>query len=229
MPYVVVNRKQQKAKKRKCVNTFVLVLVALIVIAVVIVLNVYWKSTLPTLIEITQTRITAQTIAIVNQAVSTAIDDTCDFEKLLKIERDTDGNVVLLTSNTAQVNQLARKTAILSQQKLEELAKEQIEIPFGTISGIPLFSEVGPNVVITVTPIGAVNCTFTSTFESVGINQTLHRMYVNVQCKIDLIIPQSHYVTEHNVPILICESVIVGKVPSTYLQGGVVLGRYSDV
>ncbi len=227
MPYVVINKKQQKAKRRKIFTTFVLVFVALIVVAIVIVLNVYWKSTLPTLIEITQTRISAQTIAIVNQAVSTAIANTNDFEKLLTIERDADGNVVLLTSNTAQVNQLARKTAILSQQKLAELAKEQIEIPFGTISGIPLFSEMGPDVVITVTPIGAVNCTFTSTFESVGINQTLHRMYVNVQCKIDLIIPQTHHVTEHNVPILICESVIVGKVPSTYLQSGVVLGEYS--
>lgn len=228
MPYVVVNKKQQKAKRRKFFTIFMLVLIALIVIAIVIVLNVYWKSTLPTLIEITQTRISVQTIAIVNQAVSTAIANTNDFEKLLTIERDDEGNVVLLTSNTAQVNQLARKTAILSQQKLDELAKEQIKIPFGTISGIPLFSEMGPDVVITVTPIGAVNCTFTSTFESVGINQTLHRMYVNVQCKIDLIIPQSHYLTEHNVPILICESVIVGKVPSTYLQGGVVLGEYSS-
>lgn len=228
MPYVVVNKKQQKAKRRKFFTIFMLVSIALIVVAIVIVLNVYWKSTLPTLIEIAQTRISAQTIAIVNQSVSTAIADTHDFEKLLTIERDDEGNVVLLTSNTAQVNQLARKTAILSQQKLNELAKEQIEIPFGTISGIPLFSEMGPDVVITVTPIGAVNCTFTSTFESVGINQTLHRMYVNVQCKIDLIIPQSHYLTEHNVPILICESVIVGKVPSTYLQGGVVLGEYSS-
>lgn len=228
MSYVVVNKKQQKAKRRKFFTIFMLFLIALIVIAIVIVLNVYWKSTLPTLIEITQTRISAQTIAIVNQAVSTAIANTNDFEKLLTIERDDEGNVVLLTSNTAQVNQLARKTAILSQQKLDELAKEQIEIPFGTISGIPLFSEMGPDVVITVTPIGAVNCTFTSTFESVGINQTLHRMYVNVQCKIDLIIPQSHYLTEHNVPILICESVIVGNVPSTYLQGGVVLGEYSS-
>lgn len=229
MSYVVVNKKQQKAKRRKFFRNFTLILLTLIVATVAITLNVYWKSTLPTLIEITQTRISAQTIYIVNQAVSTVIGDTHNFEKLLAIERDTDGNVVLLTSNTVQVNQLARKTAMLSQQKLEELAKEQIEIPFGTIPGIPLFSEMGPDVIITVTPIGAVNCTFTSTFESVGINQTLHRMYVNVQCKIDLIIPQTHHVTEHNVPILICESVIVGKVPSTYLQGGVVLGKYGDV
>lgn len=229
MPYIVVTKGQKSKKRRRFFSGLTLFVLVIFVIVIAILLNVYWKSTLPTLIEIANARVSAQTLLVVNEAVSFAMSDEQDFSKLLTIERDSDGNVVLLSSNTIEVNKLARKTAILSQQKLDGLAKEQLEIPFGTISGVPLFSEMGPDVVITVTPVGAVNCTFASTFESVGINQTLHRMYVNVECQIDLIIPQSHHTVHLQIPILVCESVIVGKVPTTYLQGGLVMGSYGNV
>lgn len=228
MSYVVVSKVQKRKKRRKFFRLVILLLLLTLTIVIAITLNVYWKSTLPTLIEIANARVSAQTLLVVNQAVSIAIADGQELHKLLSIERDVDGNVVLLSSNTPEVNKLARKTAILSQQKLDELAKEQLEIPFGTISGVPLFSEMGPDVIITVTPIGAVNCTLTSTFDSVGINQTLHRMYINVECQIDLIIPQSHHTIHSQIPILLCESVIVGKVPTTYLQGGLVMGTYGS-
>ena len=227
MPYVVISKSQKSKKKRRFFAKLMLFLLVFFVVTILIMLNIYWKSTLPTLIEIANARISAQTLLVVNEAVSFVMCDMQDFEQLLRVERDDGGNIVLLSSNTAEVNKLARKTAILSQRKLDELAKEELEIPFGTISGIPLLSEVGPDIIITVTPIGAVNCTFSSTFESVGINQTLHRMYVNVQCQIDLIIPQSHHTVNSEIPILICESVIVGKVPTTYLQCGLVMGGYS--
>lgn len=228
MPYVVVSKNQVVRKRRKFLRSIGLVLFLLFIAAIVLAINIYWRSTIPTLIEITQAKVSAQTVLVVNEAVSTAMVQCTDTSQLLSIERDADGNVVLLTSNTTEVNKLARYTAILSQQRLDQLAKEEIEIPFGTISGIPLFSEMGPDITITVTPIGAVNCTFTSTFESVGINQTLHRMYINVSCKIDLIIPTAHHTIYPNIPILVSESVIVGKVPTTYLQGGLLMGSYGN-
>ena len=228
MSYIVVDNCKNVKRKREFFKRFALFLVVLIVLTIIVLLNVYWKSTLPTLIDITQARIGAQTLFVVNEAVSTVIEDYENFATLLNIERDNDGNIILLSSNTLQVNNIARRTAILSQQKLDMLAKEEIEIPFGTISGIPLFSEMGPDIIITVTPIGAVNCTFTSNFESVGINQTLHRMYINVQCQVDLIIPQTHHTVNFDIPILVCESVIVGKVPTTYLQGGLLMGGYGN-
>ena len=224
MPYIVVSKSKKIKKRRKIIRSFALVLSILIVIAVLLSINIYWRSTLPTLLDITQARISAQTVMVINQAVETSLADADLFDTLITVERDNQGNISLLTANSVLANQIARKTAILSQNRLDQLAKEQIEVPFGTISGIPLFSEMGPEIVITVTPIGAVNCTFTSTFESVGINQTLHRMFIQVECKMDLIIPQMHHTMECVVPILVSESIIIGKVPSTYLSGGLVVG-----
>ncbi len=224
MPYIVVSKSKKVKKRRKIVRTFALILFLLIVVAILLALNTYWRSTLPTLLDITQARISAQTVMVINQAVETSLVDVDIYSNLISIQRDNDGNITLLTANSAVANQIARKTAILSQNRLDELAKEQIEVPFGTISGIPLFSEMGPDITVTVTPIGAVTCTFSSTFESVGINQTLHRMFIQVECKMDLIIPQMHHTMECVVPILVSESIIIGKVPSTYLQGGLMVG-----
>ena len=224
MPYIVVTKSQKVKKRKKVVKIASFVLILLLVLSILIVLNTYWKSTLPTLLDITQAKISAQTVLVINQAVTTSFQDTDVFGDLISIQRDNDGNIILLTANSLQANKLARQTAIVSQQRLDQLAKEQIEVPFGTISGIPLFSEMGPEITITVTPIGAVNCTFTSTFESVGINQTLHRMFIQVECKMDLIIPQMHHTMECVVPILVSESIIIGKVPQTYLNGGLVVG-----
>ena len=229
MPYIVVTKSQKVKKRKKVVKIASVVLILLLILSILIVLNTYWKSTLPTLLDITQAKISAQTVLVINQAVTTSFQDTDVFGDLISIQRDNDGNIILLTANSLQANKLARQTAIVSQQRLDQLAKEQIEVPFGTISGIPLFSEMGPEITITVTPIGAVNCTFTSTFESVGINQTLHRMFIQVECKMDLIIPQMHHTMECVVPILVSESIIIGKVPQTYLNGGLVVGGGNSV
>ena len=229
MPYIVVTKSQKVKKRKKVVKIASFVLILLLILSILIVLNTYWKSTLPTLLDITQAKISAQTVLVINQAVTTSFHDTDVFGDLISIQRDNDGNIILLTANSLQANKLARQTAIVSQQRLDQLAKEQIEVPFGTISGIPLFSEMGPEITITVTPIGAVNCTFTSTFESVGINQTLHRMFIQVECKMDLIIPQMHHTMECVVPILVSESIIIGKVPQTYLNGGLVVGGGNSV
>ena len=229
MPYIVVTKSQKVKKRKKVVKIASFVLILLLVLSILIVLNTYWKSTLPTLLDITQAKISAQTVLVINQAVTTSFQDTDVFGDLISIQRDNDGNIILLTANSLQANKLARQTAIVSQQRLDQLAKEQIEVPFGTISGIPLFSEMGPEITITVTPIGAVNCKFTSTFESVGINQTLHRMFIQVECKMDLIIPQMHHTMECVVPILVSESIIIGKVPQTYLNGGLIVGGGNSV
>ena len=130
----------------------------------------------------------------------------------------------MIYADSAKVNALARQMAIVSQSKINALTSFDVDIPLGTLSGLPLLSEKGPKVNIVVSPMGTVNCTFTSTFQAAGINQTLHRIYLNVESVVDLIIPGSHTQVSTSTPILLCESVIIGKVPQTFLQGGLTLG-----
>ncbi len=222
--YAVVNAKAKQTKKRKILNKIIIAVFLLLVIAVSLAIWIYWKSMTPTILDVAETRIKSETARVVNEAVCLALSEHTDYSELVNIEKNTDNEIIMISANSSLVNTLARNTAMLSQKKINELASFDVNIPLGTLSGIPLFAEKGPKINIVVSPIGVVNCNFTSSFETAGINQTLHRIYINVLSKVDIIIPTAHTTVETSTPILICESVIIGKVPQTFLQGGLLLG-----
>lgn len=221
--YAVVNKNAQRAKRRKIVRKTALFCAMTLVVVVAIAVWIYWKSMAPTILDVAETRLKSETTRAINEALNIAITEGCVYSDFVTIERDSDNNVSMLTANSVKVNALARQMAIVSQGKINALSDFDVNIPLGTLSGVPLFSEKGPKVNITVSPIGTVNCTFTSTFETAGINQTLHRIYLNVESVVDLIIPTAHTEVVTTTPILLCESVIIGKVPQTFLQGGFVM------
>lgn len=223
MQYSVINKTAKRQQRRKVVKKIVAVICVLIIIAVAIALWVYWKSMTPTILDIAESRLTSETIRMINEAVSVSLSD-CKYQDLITVEKNENGEVALISANSSTANILARKTANLTQSKINELSSFDVNIPLGTLSGVPLLSEKGPKVNIEVTPIGTVTCSFVSTFETAGINQTLHRIYINVDATIDIIIPSSRKTVQSSTPILLCESVIVGSVPQTFLQGGLVLG-----
>ena len=60
-----------------------------------------------------------------------------------------------------------------------------------------------------------------STFESVGINQTKHSIYLNVIADISIVMPSRTENFAVTTEILVGEFVIVGSVPDTYLQSDI--------
>lgn len=223
--YSVVNRTKRQQKRRKIVTKITIIAIVLLVIVIGVALWIYWRSMTPAILDIAESRMTAETAFAINEAVASTLANTRGFQDFVTLEKDANGEITMLHANSAVVNDLARKTAMLTQSKINQLQSFDVNIPLGTLSGIPLLAEKGPTVNIEISPIGTVNCVFTSVFESAGINQTLHRIYLNVKCSVDLIIPTSHKVVESSTPILLCESLIVGKVPQTFLQGGLLLGQ----
>ncbi len=224
MHYVVVNRAEKTRKRKKMLKRLLSIFVLLIVIVLIVALTIYWRSMTPTILDIAQVKVESEATRAINESVLSVFDGDVSYGDLVSVEKNNNDDIVMITANSAMVNNLARNTSLLTQSKLNKLFDDTIKIPIGTLTGIPLLSNVGPDVEISVAPIGTVTCSFVSKFESAGINQTLHRIFLNVDGKIDLIVPGMHEVMEISTPILICETVIVGKVPDTFLQGGLVLG-----
>lgn len=221
--YVVVNHAEKRKKRKKLCRKLVAVFLVLIVCTLGIAAWVYWKSMTPTILDIVEVRVRSEATRAANEAVVAVFDGGVKYTDIVAVERNAQNEIVMLAANQVMVNELARDTSLLTQSKIETLFDTAIDIPFGTLTGIPLLSEVGPNVSIAVSPVGAVTCKFVSHFESAGINQTLHRIYLQVDSQVDVIVPSMHKVLEISTPVLVCETVIVGKIPDTYLQGGVIL------
>lgn len=224
MRYIVVDKAAKLKRRRKIVQKIVAIFTAMVIVALAIALWVYWKSMTPTILDIAQVQVKAQTTQAVNEAVLSVLQGV-DYADFVTVEKNSQNEVVLITANSNSVNQLARTASIVTQGKINTLFQQAISIPLGTLSGIPLLSQLGPDVNIVIDPVGTVQCSFVSHFETAGINQTLHRIYLNVSTTVDVIIPSSHQVVQIETPILVCETVIVGKVPDTFLQGGLLLGQ----
>ena len=64
--------------------------------------------------------------------------------------------------------------------------------------------------------IGRVDVKFKSSFENAGINQTRHRIYLDITTNIKSIIPVCTQDQNCINEIMIAETIIVGDIPQTY-------------
>ena len=64
-----------------------------------------------------------------------------------------------------------------------------VKMPFGWITDKSVFYILRPKITVKIEPIGNIKTNYDSLFESAGINQTRHKIYVNVIAKLRLILP----------------------------------------
>lgn len=74
----------------------------------------------------------------------------------------------------------------------------------------------GPGVPIRISTIGNVETDLRSEFTSQGINQTLHRVYLQIVCEVNILTPYNTINERITNQVLIAENVVVGRIPSTY-------------
>lgn len=74
----------------------------------------------------------------------------------------------------------------------------------------------GPGIKIRISSIGDVETDLRSEFTAQGINQTLHRVYLQVKCNVNILTPFDNIAHEITNQVLLIENVIVGNIPNTY-------------
>lgn len=222
--HTVVSKTELQRRRKKRLHKFLCFVTIVAVVVISLAAWLYWRSMTPTILEIAKVQVRSQSTQAINEAVLALFSDGVGYDDFITIEKNQQNEVVLLVANSVQSNKLARDVALMVQAKIERQFCEELQIPIGTLSGVPLLNGKGPNVGVKISPLGSVTCSFVSDFTTAGINQTLHRIYLNVESRVDLIVPTLRHTVEIFTPILICETVIVGDVPDTFLQGGLLLG-----
>ena len=170
------------------------------------------------LVAISEATMRASTTVAVNDAVYYTLSDELRYEDLVTVERNEQGEIVAVSANALKINKIARDTASISQSNLKNLSLNGIPIPLGALTGIEAFAGLGPQIPFRIIPVSSVSCDFSSAFQSVGINQTKHSIYLNVIADISIVMPSRTENFAVITEILVGEFVIVGSVPETYLQ-----------
>ena len=213
--------KQKKKRKRKAAKRK-LIAFLLAVVALIVLLFIYFQRNVTrVLISISEATMRASTTVAVNDAVYYTLSDEIRYEDLVKLTRNEGGEIIAVAANPLKINKIARDTASISQSNLKNLSLNGIPVPLGALTGIEAFAGVGPNIHFRIIPVSSVTCGFSSTFESVGINQTKHSIYLNVIADISIVMPSRTENFAVRTDVLVGEWVIVGNIPDVYLQSDV--------
>ena len=206
-------------KRKKFLRVFCITFVLLLAFAI------YFQTNVTTvLISVSEATMRSSAIEAINDAVYKTLGDHPSYEDLVSIERDDEGNIAAISANALKINKIARDTASLSQKYLRETGESGVKIPVGALTGIKALSGVWKKINIDILPVCSVICSFSSGFESVGINQTKHSIYLNVIADISIVMASSTDNFAVQTDVLAGECVLVGKIPDTYLQTGL-LGK----
>ena len=147
---------------------------------------------------------------------ATLIMNQYSYDDLITIVRDSNGNVKMLQTNTKNVNKIISDIPLNIINKFQEKNTSDIFIYLGSALGLKLFSAQGPKIHIKIANVGNVDTKLVSEFTSQGINQTLHRVYLNLSCEVTILTPYNTIKQMIENQVLIAESVIVGTVPDAY-------------
>ena len=75
---------------------------------------------------------------------------------------------------------------------------------------------VGPRLTVKITPVGTVNTDYKTEFLSSGINQTRHRIYIEIKSKMSVVAPFTNETVEVITNVNVAETVLIGNVPQTF-------------
>ena len=93
-----------------------------------------------------------------------------------------------------------------------------VKIPIGYLTNSSFFYNMGPSITVKMRQVGNINTSYESVFESAGINQTRHKIYLNVDMKIRVIVPLKSRDVEVSCQIPVSDTIIVGKIPDTAIN-----------
>lgn len=199
-------------------------------VAAFIFCTVYFRNNIvPTVMGSAIAEVRAMCTNSVNLAVTAVVGGGLEYDDLFSVVKNEDGDIEMVQANSPEINMIAREIANLAQANLDELGLKEISIPIGTFTGLALLMGLGPDVTISVMPIGSALCDFVSYFTSAGINQTLHKIYIDVHATINIVTPIDEPTITVKAEVLVAENLIVGNVPQFYFGGTVQNGGFLDL
>lgn len=201
----------QKYKKKIKVVVIILVTLILFIFVFSIMVN-------PVIMDTVEIKSKALATRAMNSSVADVVMSSIVYDDLVTIISDEFGNISMIQANSLEINNLSKDLALTCEQRISEYGGKGVSIPMGTFTGVPLLVGRGPRITVKMTPVGSVFCKFTSKFDTAGINQTVHKIYINISANVSVIMPLSSRSFQAEQQVLISESVIVGQVPEVYLQ-----------
>ena len=153
----------------------------------------------------------------VSGVVETKMQDLAGSENaFISFEKDESGNITAIVTDTARVNVLSSEllSAVVAASDAGDL---NLRVPLGDLLGISLFLGKGPRIPVRITLLTSSRVEVRNVLTDAGINQTRHQLLLAIRVDADVLLPWEIRSARIEVPVLVAENVIVGRVPQTYV------------
>lgn len=210
------NVRPQTAPAKRGIPPAVVTLVVALLVGIGIILWLQFKLR-PIVAEAAQAKIQNTVVSVMDQAVAQSISqNSVQYEDLISIQRDDNGTITSLTTDSGAMNQLRLELVADVLAALDGIDVSQLSIPLGSLLDSEWVWARGPSIGVRALWVGSVSAEFESDFSSAGVNQTLHRIWLNLSVPVTVFLPGESLELPVHTRICIAETVIVGQVPQLY-------------
>ena len=179
--------------------------------------------------ELAQTLVKNTTSDLTNDAIAKQIaDGVIQYDRIVYFEKDLDGRITALKTNIGEINRLKTDILNIINDEILALDTSDIGIPLGSVFLPELFSGKGITIPIRILAIRNSDASFSSYFTQAGINQTLHQLTMEVCVDVTVLVLGQTSSFNVKSEVVIAQTIIVGEVPSTFLNTGSEIQKFLD-
>ena len=210
--FEIKQKKRKKFKKRLVISLSLLFLFFLAIF--------YYNNIIKTIVlDRTKASIDKLITNSINSSITEALKEkTISFDNLVVKNMDAEGKVSSLSVDATIFNQIANVLANKTTEKLDYNCRPGIAIPIGTLSGLYFLNGKGSDIIFSCVPVGVVECKINSVFDESGINQTIHKLYINICANVSVSLPIKNITLSNEISFLAVENIIVGEVPFVFIN-----------
>ncbi len=157
------------------------------------------------------------TVQINNAIAEIMAEGEYNQDSFVDFQKNAAGEVTAISSNMARINTLSAEILdkVVGATENRTLT---VSIPLGNLTGVSLLMGRGPGVPVQILMLTSSHVEFQNNIVTAGINQTKHQITLEVIVDIDILIPWGTENTQVVTELMIADTVVVGKVPETYLN-----------
>ena len=199
-------------------SMFSFVILVLILLLLVEGLLVVERKIRPSILAAAVMECDAAATRAINNAILDKVVGNTVYKDLITVEQDEKGKIVMAQINTGGMNRIMAETTNATGDALAALSEQPLEIPLGEIFDSYILAAYGPKIPVRLMPMGRVNTALIDSFEDAGINQTRHKIYLQVITEVQVVVPLITDSIEVITVMPLADTIYIGEVPDTLIN-----------
>ena len=196
------------------INSFKIILL-IVLASIILILWIFLRTAYPVFKTTCETAAGSKGNKIISDEVNKVMQNY-SYNSLIRIEKDTNGKISFIEADSAKINDIVSKIVSNIQKEFDGIPRINVFINMGSVSGISILKNLDPKFEVELESAGEISAIVKTDFKSVGINQTHHKVYLEINARVGILTPLGTFGKDLHTDVILTEAIIVGEVPESF-------------